>query len=132
MTRTPAARLPGGTHRFFDDYLLTAARSAGRRQVVLLGAGLDARARPDWPTGVHVFEVEDPAVLAFKERVLTCRFPADAALSSERRHRRPEGGTQAGFDPGRPTAWLCEALCTSAPEVEAVVAVMTELLRARQ
>jgi hypothetical protein len=36
--------------RFFDDFLLYACRGAGVRQVVLLAAGMDARAfRPNWP-----------------------------------------------------------------------------------
>lgn len=76
--------------RFFDDYALAAARS-GCRQVVLLGAGLDTRAfRLDWPTGVHVFEVEDAPVLAFKERVLDfAGSPADAAPSSKPTARHP-------------------------------------------
>ncbi|MFE0798914.1 SAM-dependent methyltransferase [Streptomyces sp. NPDC058812] len=118
--------------RFFDDYLLAAARS-GCRQVVLLGAGLDTRAfRLDWPTGVHVFEVEDAAVHAFKERVLDL-----SRLSCGRRTVVEADGTAswreelraAGFDPGRPTAWLCEAplYFLRPPEVEAVVAAMTEL-----
>ncbi|MEU9518970.1 SAM-dependent methyltransferase [Streptomyces sp. NPDC048224] len=118
--------------RFFDDHLLTAARS-GCRQVVVLGAGLDTRAfRLDWPTGVHVFEVEDPAVLAFKEQVLD-----GSGLSCGRRAAVGAGGTAcwreelraAGFDPGRPTAWHCEAplYFLRPPEVEAVVAAMTEL-----
>ncbi|WP_399938196.1 SAM-dependent methyltransferase [Streptomyces sp. BBFR25] len=118
--------------RFFDDYLLTAARS-GCRQVVLLGAGLDARAfRLDWPTGVHVFEVEDPAVLAFKERVLdlgrlSCGRRTVVGADGTASWR--EGLRAAGFDPGRPTAWLCEAplYFLRPPEVEAVVAAMTEL-----
>ncbi|MFE0812409.1 SAM-dependent methyltransferase [Streptomyces sp. NPDC058794] len=118
--------------RFFDDYLLAAARS-GCRQVVLLGAGLDTRAfRLDWPTGVHVFEVEDAAVHAFKEYVLDW-----SRLSCGRRTVVEADGTAswreelraAGFDPGRPTAWLCEAplYFLRPPEVAAVVAAMTEL-----
>lgn len=56
--------------RFYDDYLLAAAR-AGCRQVVLLAAGLDTRAfRLMWPAGVTVFELDLPAVLGFKDRVL--------------------------------------------------------------
>jgi Leucine carboxyl methyltransferase len=40
--------------------------------VVLLGAGLDTRAfRLQWPTGLRLFELDLPEVLAFKERVLS-------------------------------------------------------------
>lgn len=56
--------------RFFDDYLL-AACAAGCRQVVLLAAGLDTRAyRLDWPPATHLFEVDLPCVLLFKEHLL--------------------------------------------------------------
>jgi methyltransferase (TIGR00027 family) len=99
--------------RFFDDHLLAMTR-AGREQVVLLGAGLDTRAfRLDWPAGTHVFEVDLPAVQAFKARVLAGRGPDTA-------RRTPVAADllgdwrgallAAGFDPGRPTAWLCEGL----------------------
>ncbi|MFD8453926.1 SAM-dependent methyltransferase [Streptomyces coelicoflavus] len=118
--------------RFFDDHLLTAARS-GCRQVVVLGAGLDTRAfRLQWPTGVHLFEVEVPSVLAFKERVLdgspvTCgrRTTVGADVTGA----WGEALVAAGFDPGRPTAWLCEApLYFLRPgQVAAVVTTMTEL-----
>ncbi|KOX32737.1 SAM-dependent methyltransferase [Streptomyces sp. WAC8370] len=118
--------------RFFDDYLLTAAR-AGCRQVVVLGAGLDTRAfRLDWPTGVHLFEVEVPSVLAFKDRVLdgspvTCgrRTTVGAGITGA----WGEELVAAGFDPGRPTAWLCEApLYFLRPDqVADVVATMTGL-----
>jgi methyltransferase (TIGR00027 family) len=56
--------------RFFDDQL-EGACAAGCRQVVLLAAGLDTRAfRLDWPDGVRVFELDLPALFAFKEHVL--------------------------------------------------------------
>src|SRR4051812_30613145 len=46
--------------RFYDDYLLDAC-TTGIRQVVLLAAGLDARAyRLEWPGGVRLFEVDLP------------------------------------------------------------------------
>ncbi|WP_320775347.1 SAM-dependent methyltransferase [Streptomyces sp. CRN 30] len=118
--------------RFFDEYLLDAARS-GCRQVVLLGAGLDTRAfRLDWPAGVRVFEVEDPALLAFKEHVLdwappTCGRRGTVGVA-------PVGAwteelCAVGFDPGRPTAWLAETLLYHLPprEAESVAATMTEL-----
>lgn len=64
--------------RFFDDHLLATAHQ-GRRQVVLLGAGLDTRSyRLDWPDGTRVFEVDLPAVHTFKERVLAGHTPPAA------------------------------------------------------
>ncbi|MCX4903570.1 SAM-dependent methyltransferase [Streptomyces sp. NBC_00878] len=99
--------------RFFDDHLLAAAR-AGCRQVVMLGAGLDTRAyRLDWPAGTHVFEVDLPAVHAFKARVLAGRTPGTArrtAVTADLLGAWREALLTAGFDPSRPTAWLCEGL----------------------
>ncbi|MGW5197461.1 SAM-dependent methyltransferase [Streptomyces spiralis] len=118
--------------RFFDDHLLAVTR-AGRSQVVLLGAGLDTRAhRLDWPAGVDLFEVDLPAVHAFKERIVAGhppavarRVPVAADLLAD--WRGPL--LSAGFDPGRPTAWLCEGLLFYlAPEaVDRLVAVASEL-----
>ncbi|HEX7079769.1 MAG TPA: SAM-dependent methyltransferase [Gammaproteobacteria bacterium] len=101
--------------RFFDDYLLAAAR-AGCRRVVLLAAGLDARAfRLPWPAGIRLWEVDLPEVFAFKERVLADRgatlrcertvVPADLRENWPRTLR-----DDAGFDPDEPTAWLTEGL----------------------
>ena len=118
--------------RFYDEHLVAAARS-GCRQVVLLGAGLDTRAfRLDWPTGTHVFEVEDPALLAFKEHVLDRAAPACGRRSTV--GADPAGAWReqllaAGLDPRRPTAWLCEThLYHLRPRtVESVVGTVTEL-----
>ncbi|PPS83104.1 SAM-dependent methyltransferase [Streptomyces sp. MH60] len=118
--------------RFFDDYLLTAARS-GCRQVVVLSAGLDTRAfRLDWPTGVHLFEVEVPSVLAFKDRVLDCSPVTCGRRSTVGADVTGSWGDElvaAGFDPARPTAWLCEApLYFLSPDaVATIVTTMTEL-----
>ena len=57
--------------RFFDDELLRAAREQGIRQIVILAAGMDARAyRLDWPEGTRLFELDHSEVLAFKENAL--------------------------------------------------------------
>jgi methyltransferase (TIGR00027 family) len=43
----------------------------GVRQVVLVAAGLDTRAfRLAWPSGVRVFELDQPSLLDYKEAVL--------------------------------------------------------------
>lgn len=115
------ARYMGVRSRYFDDYFTTAA-TAGVSQMVLLAAGLDARAfRLDWPAGVTVFELDAPKVLAFKDRVLT----EQGAHARTRRHAVPvdlrEEWTlplrQAGFDPSRPSAWLAEGLLPFLPNV---------------
>ncbi|MER7001071.1 SAM-dependent methyltransferase [Streptomyces sp. NPDC000410] len=99
--------------RFFDDHLLSVT-GAGCRQVVLLGAGLDTRAyRLDWPAGTHVFEIDLPAVHAFKERVLGGRLPEAArrtTVAADLAGEWREAALAAGLDPSRPIAWLCEGL----------------------
>lgn len=100
--------------RFFDDFL-TAAGTSGCRQVVLVAAGLDTRAfRLAWPAGVSVFEVDLPAVLAFKEQVLAgvdavprCRR---VAVGADLREDWPARLVAAGFQPAVPTVWLVEGL----------------------
>lgn len=105
--------------RYFDDYFAAAGES-GVRQVVLLAAGLDARAfRLDWPAGTRVFEVDQPKVLEFKDRVLaeqgarpTCqRHVVDTDL----RENWTKALLEAGFDASAPTAWLVEGLTPYLP-----------------
>jgi methyltransferase (TIGR00027 family) len=100
--------------RFYDEYLLAACRT-GIRQVVLLAAGLDTRAfRLDWPTGTHLFEVDLPGVLTFKEDVLTAKHATPkcerTTVPVDLRADWPAALRNAGFDPGRPTAWLAEGV----------------------
>jgi methyltransferase (TIGR00027 family) len=100
--------------RFFDDFLLGAC-AHGIRQVVLLAAGLDARAyRLVWPDLVRLYEVDLPDMLAFKARILTERgaLPGCARIAVPVDLRTDWSGPllAAGFDPTRPTAWLAEGL----------------------
>jgi methyltransferase (TIGR00027 family) len=105
--------------RWFDDFL-TGQVTAGS-QVVGLGAGLDTRAfRLDWPAGVTVYEVDQPAVLAYKQEHLTA---ADAVPRCERRTVPMNLGDdwerallEAGFDPARPTVWFAEGVFFYLPE----------------
>jgi len=100
--------------RFYDEFLL-AASQAGCHQVVLLAAGLDARAfRMDWPAGTRLFEVDLPEVVDFKENVL---YELDArprcrrtVLAVDLREELPARLIGAGLDPATPTAWLPEGL----------------------
>ncbi len=60
--------------RFWDDGLLDAAASC--RQIVLLAAGMDARAyRLTWPPGTTVFELDQPSVIAAKNALLADDSP---------------------------------------------------------
>ncbi|MFJ2779705.1 SAM-dependent methyltransferase [Kitasatospora sp. NPDC087315] len=117
--------------RFYDDRLL----AAGTGQVVLLAAGLDTRAhRLAWSSGTRLFELDLAPVLAFKQRVLdglgaapACeRVPLAADLVDP---DWPALLTAAGFDPGRPTAWLAEGLLVylSADEAAGLLAAVGAL-----
>ncbi|QIS11232.1 class I SAM-dependent methyltransferase [Nocardia arthritidis] len=102
---------------YFDEYF-TAASAAGIRQVVILAAGLDARAyRLDWPTGTTVFELDQPKVLEFKAAALAAHRPrADRReVAVDLRQDWPKALRDKGFDPGRPTAWLAEGLLRYLP-----------------
>ncbi|MGC0316607.1 class I SAM-dependent methyltransferase [Kitasatospora acidiphila] len=119
--------------RFFDDYLLAAAES-GCRQVVVPAAGLDTRAfRLDWPAGTRFFELDMPAVLAFKERVLAEQGAQPAGprtvIAIDLREDWATALTSAGFDPTAPTVWLLEGLLVylDSDDVEAILATVTGL-----
>ncbi|OBB32932.1 methyltransferase [Mycolicibacterium peregrinum] len=97
--------------RFWDEALLNAVPPV--KQVVILAAGLDARAyRLPWPDDTTVFELDQPAVIAAK---------ADLLAGNEPRCRRVTIGVDLttdwtdtvranGFDPDLPTVWLMEGL----------------------
>jgi methyltransferase (TIGR00027 family) len=119
--------------RFFDDYLLDAA-DRGLRQVVLLAAGLDARAyRLDWPTGVRVFELDFADVLEFKRRVLARRAAVPRGdlrpVPADLREDWAAPLNAAGLRPDEPTAWLLEGLLIylSADEVVHLLGTLGEL-----
>lgn len=109
----------GVRSRFFDEFFAEAT-AAGVRQVVLLAAGLDARAfRLPWPADVTVYEIDQEAVLRFKDEVLGAhdatatvhRVPVTADLRDD----WPAALTAAGFDAEVPTAWLAEGLLPYLP-----------------
>jgi methyltransferase (TIGR00027 family) len=97
--------------RFWDEALLAATQNV--RQVVILAAGMDARAyRLPWPAGTTVYELDQPEVLSIK---------ADAMAGDDPRCRRvpvsvnlagdwPAAIRAAGLDPAAPSVWLIEGL----------------------
>jgi methyltransferase (TIGR00027 family) len=106
------------TH-FFDEYFGSAV-SAGIRQVVILAAGLDSRAyRLRWPADTAVYEIDQPEVLEYKSGILQSHDAAPTArrcaVPVDLRDDWPEALTAAGFEPGRPTAWLAEGLLPYLP-----------------
>jgi len=118
--------------KFFDEFFLTAtgggnsaeatgggnsaeATAAGIRQVVILAAGLDARAyRLPWPAGTVVYEIDQPEVIAFKTTTLTGLGAEPIAdrrtVAIDLRQDWPAALREAGFDADRPTAWIAEGL----------------------
>ncbi|MET0702933.1 MAG: class I SAM-dependent methyltransferase [Mycobacterium sp.] len=100
--------------RFFDDFF-TDAGNAGIRQAVILASGLDARAyRLSWPAGTVVFEIDQPAVIAFKTETLAGLGALPTAdlrtVAIDLRDDWPTALKGAGFDPTAPTAWIAEGL----------------------
>jgi methyltransferase (TIGR00027 family) len=104
---------------FFDEYFLNAAES-GVRQVVILAAGLDARAwRLPWPDGTTLYELDQAKVLDFKSTTLQRRgaHPTSTLVSVaiDLRQDWPTALQEAGFDPSRPTVWSAEGLLRYLP-----------------
>lgn len=104
---------------FFDEYFLQAVES-GIRQVVILAAGLDARAwRLPWPDGTIVYELDQPKVLEFKSTTLQRRGAQPTAqlvnVAVDLRQDWPTALQQAGFDASLPTAWSAEGLLRYLP-----------------
>ncbi|MGW0548326.1 class I SAM-dependent methyltransferase [Streptomyces altiplanensis] len=109
------ARYFGLRTRVLDDFLLRSVRTGSARQVVLLGAGLDARAfRLDWPPGCVIFEIDREGVLAFKHKVLNglSATPKAARVPIPIDLRADWVGAlaDAGFDTAAPSVWLAEGL----------------------
>jgi methyltransferase (TIGR00027 family) len=104
---------------FFDEFFLGAA-GAGVRQVVILAAGLDARAwRLPWPDGTTVYELDQPKVLEFKSTTLqqhgahpTCNL---VTVPIDLRQDWPTALREAGFDASQPASWSAEGLLRYLP-----------------
>ena len=97
--------------RFWDEALLRAAQTI--RQIVVLAAGMDARAyRLPWPDGTVVYELDQPHVLAAKADLLAgeqprChRVPVGVDLAGD----WPAATRSAGLDPAAASVWLIEGL----------------------
>ena len=114
--RWPGARTSAVARtRFIDDAVETALR-AGIQQVVILGAGFDARAyRLAALTRVAVFEVDHPSTSAAKRKVLATALslapdhvqfiPVDFNSESWQ-----SAVTSAGYDPCRRTLFIWEGV----------------------
>ena len=105
--------------RFFDDFF-TSATAAGIGQVVILAAGLDARAyRLAWPPGTVVYEVDEPEVIKFKTDTMA-QLGAEPTterrtVSIDLREDWPTALRRSGFDDTKPAAWSAEGLLMYLP-----------------
>ncbi|OBG83441.1 hypothetical protein A5699_04055 [Mycobacterium sp. E802] len=100
--------------RFIDDFL----RDGSANQVVLLAAGLDARAwRLPWRTGVVVYELDQPGVLEFKSDTMQGERPSArrCPVPIDLRQDWPAALSAAGFEPDEPTDWVAEGLLPYLP-----------------
>ncbi|WP_328459468.1 class I SAM-dependent methyltransferase [Streptomyces sp. NBC_00448] len=109
------ARYFGLRTRVLDDFVHRTVHTAGARQVVLLGAGLDTRAfRLKWPAGCVVYEIDRDGVLAFKHQVLAGLSATPKAtrvpIPIDLRDDWVTALTDAGFDPAAPSVWLAEGV----------------------
>jgi len=124
--------------RFIDDVVVRAVRERGGiEQVVLVAAGMDARAfRFDWPAELAWFEVDRAEIFERKEALLAemgavarCRravVRADLELEWSARL------IEAGFDVARPALFVVEGLLVylEAAAVERLMGTVAELAAA--
>jgi methyltransferase (TIGR00027 family) len=104
---------------YFDEFFLDAV-SSGIRQVVILAAGLDARAwRLPWPDGTTVYELDQAKVLEFKSNTLQDRGAQPTSrlvsVAVDLRQDWPTALQEAGFDASRPSVWSAEGLLRYLP-----------------
>jgi methyltransferase (TIGR00027 family) len=113
------------------DAAVREAIAAGSRQLVILGAGLDARAwRMQELAGAVVFEVDHPATQAYKR----ARIAGRAAAAREvrfvgvdfERDALGEALGRAGHDASAPTVWLWEGVTPylAPPAIRATLAAL--------
>jgi methyltransferase (TIGR00027 family) len=120
--------------RFFDDFLLRVATDCGVRQVVLVASGLDTRAfRLTWPPCTELFELEQPALLTYKDVQLAYSGVAANcvrhAVSVDLTGPWEDSLRAASFDPSIPSVWLLEGFLyfLAEPAVLDLLAAITEL-----
>ncbi|GFG90458.1 putative S-adenosyl-L-methionine-dependent methyltransferase [Mycobacterium bourgelatii] len=100
---------------FFDEFCASATDD-GIGQLVILASGLDARAyRLSCLSGVHVYEIDQPAIQEFKQSTLGAHGITPIAeihpvAVDLRKEEWPIALTEAGWDESVPTAWLIEGL----------------------
>jgi methyltransferase (TIGR00027 family) len=131
--RTPESVLPIVLRtRYFDDFLQRISKEDNIRQIVLVAAGLDTRAfRLNWPAGTRIFEMDQAAVLEYKEQVLGSLGAKPACerhtIAADLTHPWKNGLLKAGFDPQLPSAWLLEGFLFYLPN-ESIISILEEAI----
>lgn len=139
--------------RFGDDFLVRKYSESKCRQLVLLGAGMDARAyrrfspTPDSSPSnlialpeLSVFEIDQPTTFDVKEPLLEslrkkglaeltvkARYPIGVDFNDKKKSWVGEL-SRSGFDPSVPTVWLLEGLVYYLPDTKADP-VVTQLFK---
>jgi methyltransferase (TIGR00027 family) len=99
--------------RYFDDFLRRITEERAIRQVVLMAAGLDTRAfRLEWPADTHLFELDQPQVLAYKAQTLAAAEAQPACLRQvvdvDLTGSWEETLLLSGYRPEQTSVWLFE------------------------
>ena len=119
--------------RFLDDVVMDAVSARGITQVVIAGCGGDARAyRLPLPPHVHVFELDFPAVMAYRAGVLgdaAARCHVHAVPCDLSQPQWPAHVLAAGLQPALKSLWLVEGLLMylKQDEIERFVASIAAL-----
>ena len=118
--------------RFVEDLIIKQSKQ-GIDQYIILGAGLDTfvQRRPDMASGLHIYEIDQPGILAWKQQRLTeldfgipdyLRFvPVDFETSSWW-----EELLKAGFDINKPAVVACTGVSLYLTK-EAIIASLNQL-----
>lgn len=124
--RGPSFSFLAARTQFFDD-VVTGAADDGVRQVVIVGAGYDSRARRLARPSLGFFEVDHPATQAHKRRMAPAHdaayIPVDLASDSV-----SEALDTAGLDTAQPTVFVVEGLTMYLDETQ-VEGVFGELAK---
>jgi methyltransferase (TIGR00027 family) len=129
-TEQPSAAIVVRT-RFLDEALLR-AQADGISQVVILAAGMDARAfRLPWRSGTTIYEVDQPHIIETKDRRLGGEHPRceRVAVGVDLADDWPKVLQSQGFTPSAKTVWLVEGLLQyiAASDVDRLFARVDEL-----
>ncbi|OBG29925.1 SAM-dependent methyltransferase [Mycobacterium sp. 852002-51057_SCH5723018] len=115
----------------FDEFTGEACR-LGIRQAVIPASGLDCRAyRLEWPPSMTIYEVDQPAVIEWKQRTLADRGCSSTArhrcVGIDLRHDWPTALRDAGFDETEPTVWIVEGLLVGYLSAKVQDAILDEI-----